>query len=78
MPPNAPFELQPIGLPFSYSPKKDPNYGSGKSGNDMDEERKKAVAYEYLCHLEEAKVTYKNRFLLFVTLVSLMNIAICF
>ena len=33
----------------------------------MDEERKKAVAYEYLCHLEEAKVIYKNQFLLFVT-----------
>jgi len=27
----------------------------GKSGEDMDEERKRAVAYEYLCHLEEAK-----------------------
>ena len=26
-----------------------------KSAEEMDEQRQKTVAYEYLCHLEEAK-----------------------
>ena len=28
------------------------------SSRQRDEERKRAVAYEYLCHLEEAKVSF--------------------
>ena len=26
-----------------------------RSGADMDDERREGIAYEYLCHLEEAK-----------------------
>ena len=39
----------------------------------MDEERKRAVAYEYLCHLEEAKV----RLLFHLMLIFLVSVCLC-
>ena len=32
------------------------------SGSEMDEQRKQQMAYQYLCHLEEAKVCVRTNF----------------
>ena len=38
------------------------------SGSEMDEQRKQQMAYQYLCHLEEAKVYVEARFNFFIKL----------
>lgn len=40
---------------YSYVTNVDEDFPERASGNEMDEQRKQQMAYQYLCHLEEAK-----------------------
>lgn len=40
---------------YSYLTNVDEDFPERASGNEMDEQRKQQMAYQYLCHLEEAK-----------------------